>query len=190
MEIVGDLSSKLSLFRFITCHGNAKNIQSDNGTNFIGTEKELKAAINKIDKEKVMTEIIKKVIHFLWGFNPPGGSWMGGAWESLNALTLDRIFTEEAPYTFLSEVESLLNNCPVTPSSEDINDYEALPPSHLILGNSSSNHSPCKCQMMKFTTRKNGMQCKQQLICLGIDGIRNTYQHLFNNRNGTKTQKI
>ena len=64
--------------------------------------------------------------------------------RALKAITLDHIFTEEALYTFLCEVESLLNNCPVTPSSDDINDYQALTPNHLILGNSSSNHSPCK----------------------------------------------
>ena len=157
LEIAGDVSSDsfiLSLRCFIAHRGNVKNIRSDNGTNFIGAEKELKAAINEIDKEKVMTEIIEKGIHFSWKFNPPSSPWMGGAWESLiksvkrslKAITLDRIFTEEALYTFLCEVESLLNNRPVTPSSDDINDYEALTPNHLILGNSSSNNPPCKCQ--------------------------------------------
>ena len=57
LEIAGDLSSDsfiLSLRRFIARRGNVKNIRSDNGTNFIGAEKELKAAINEIDKEKVI----------------------------------------------------------------------------------------------------------------------------------------
>ena len=82
LEIAGDLSSDsfiLSLRRFIARRGNVKNIRSDNGTNFIGAEKELKAAINEIDKEKVMTEIIKKGIHLSWKFNPPSSPWMGGA---------------------------------------------------------------------------------------------------------------
>ena len=165
LEIAGDLSSDsfiLSLRRFIARRGNVKNIRSDNGTNFIGAEKELKAAINEIDKEKVMTEIIKKGIHFSWKFNPPSTPWMGVAWESLiksvkrslKAITLDRIFIEEALYTFLCEVESLLSNHPVTPSSDDINDYEALTPNHLILGNSSSNNPPCKCQNDEIYYRK------------------------------------
>ena len=50
VEIAGDLSSDsfiLSLRCFIARRGNVKNIRSDNGTNFIGAEKELKAAINK-----------------------------------------------------------------------------------------------------------------------------------------------
>ena len=124
---------------------------------------------------------------------------MGGAWESLiksvkrslKAITLDRIFTEEALYTFLCEVESLLNNRPVTPSSDDINDYEALALNHLkylVVPRQITHHANAK--MMKFTTGKNGVQCKQQLICFGIDGVRNTFQHLFNNGKGTETQKI
>ena len=165
LEIAGDLSSDsfiLSLRCFIARRGNVKNIRSDNGTNFIGAEKELEAAINEIDKEKVMTEIIKKGIHFSWKFNPPSSPWMGGAWESLiksvkrslKAITLDRIFTEEALYTFLCEVESLLNKRPVTPSSDDINDCEALTPNHLILGDSSSNNPPYKCQNDEIYYRK------------------------------------
>ena len=70
-----------------------------------------------------MTEIIKRGVHFSWKVNPPTSPWMGGAWESLiksvkrllKAITLDCIFTEETLYTFLCEVESLLNNHPVTP---------------------------------------------------------------------------
>ena len=79
LKIADDLSNDsfmLSLCRFIAYRGYLKNIRSDNGTNFIGAEKELKAAINKVDKEKIMTEIIKKGIHFSWKFNPPSGPWM------------------------------------------------------------------------------------------------------------------
>ena len=74
LEIAGDLSSHwfiLSLRRFIARRGNVNNIRSDNGTNFISAEKELKATINETDREKVMTKIIKKGIHFSWKFNPP-----------------------------------------------------------------------------------------------------------------------
>ena len=61
----------LPLRRFIARHGNVKNIRSDNGANFVGAEKELKAAANEIDQEKVMTEIKKRDVHCSWNFNPP-----------------------------------------------------------------------------------------------------------------------
>ena len=68
---------------FYSLRGNVKNIRSDNRANFIAPKKELKAPINKTDKEKVMTEIIKKGIHFLRKFKPKSHLWMGGVWESL-----------------------------------------------------------------------------------------------------------
>ena len=75
---------------------------------------------------------------------------MGGAWEelikslkrNLKAVALACLFTEEALHTFICEVESILNNRPILPSSDDINDYEAPTPNHILLGFSSSNHVP------------------------------------------------
>ena len=40
---------------------------------------------------------------------------------------------EEGLHTFLCEVESILNNRPITQSSMDPNDLEALTPNHLLL---------------------------------------------------------
>ena len=34
-------------------------------------------------------------------------------------------------HTFICEVKSILNSRPITPSRNDINDYEALTPNHL-----------------------------------------------------------
>ena len=67
---------------------------------------------------------------------------MGGAWEALiksvkrilKAITSDRLFTEQALHTFICEVQSILNNRPMKPSSEVINDYELVTPSHILRG--------------------------------------------------------
>ena len=56
LKIVGDPSSNsfiLSLRGFIASGGYVKNFRSDNGTNFIGAEKELKAAINEIVEKRL-----------------------------------------------------------------------------------------------------------------------------------------
>ena len=47
-----------------------------------------------------------------------------------------------ALYAFLFEVESILNNPPITPASDDVNDYEALTLNHILFGHSSSNYPP------------------------------------------------
>ena len=86
LEIAGDLTTDsfiLALCRFITCRGNVKHIRSDNGTNFKGAQKELQDAIAEINVPKVVSELVKKHVHFIWTFNPPSSPWMGGAWEAL-----------------------------------------------------------------------------------------------------------
>ena len=54
----------------------------------------------------------------------------------------DRIFTEDCLYTFLCEVEAVLNSRPLTAIRDDINDLEPLMPNHLLTGASSMNYSP------------------------------------------------
>ena len=153
LEIAGDLITNsfiLSLRHFIARRGNVKHIRSDNRTNFKGAQKELQEAIAETNIPKVISELVKKHVNFIWTFNPPSSPWMGGAWEALiksvkrtlKAITCDRLFTEEALHTFICEVESILNNRPITPSSNYINDYEALTPSHILFGHSSSNYAP------------------------------------------------
>ena len=153
LEIAGDLTTDsfiLALHRFIARRGNVKHIRSNNGTNFKGAQKELQDAIAEIIIPKVVSELVQKHVNFVWTFNPPSSPWMGGAWEALinsvkrtlKAITRYRLFTEEAIHTFICEVESILNNQPITSSSNDINDYEALTPNHNLFGHSSSNYAP------------------------------------------------
>ena len=88
--------------------------------------------------------------HIQWKFNPPFSPWIGGAWkalvktvkQALRTITRERLFTEDALTTFLCEVESLVNQRPLTPNSDIIDDFEALTPYHFLLGSPSFNSSP------------------------------------------------
>ena len=143
LELVSDMGTDsfiLSLRRFISRRGHVENIISDNGTNFIGGSNEIKEANKNIDRLEIAKFLTIKEIE--WSFNPPLSPWMGGSWESLiksvkrslKVITKDRPFTEEALYTFLCEVEALLNSRPLAAISDDINDLEVLTPNHLIYG--------------------------------------------------------
>ncbi len=74
-----------------------------------------------------------------WTFNPPTGSHHGGAWERLirsvrkvlSSTLRTQSLDEEALYTVLCEVESILNSRPITKEYTDPNDLEALTPNHL-----------------------------------------------------------
>ena len=53
--------------------------------------------------------------------------------QPLHAITTEKILTDETLQTNLCEVESILNKCPLTPISSDINDLEAITPNHLLI---------------------------------------------------------
>lgn len=54
---------------------------SDNGTNFVGAEKELKEAIELLKEDPSASRF-----GITWKFNPPTYPWMGGSWEVLVKL--------------------------------------------------------------------------------------------------------
>ena len=125
---------------------------------------------------KEVSELVKKHVNFTRTFNPRNSPWMGGAWEALTksvkttlkAIACDRLFTKEALHTFVCEVESMLNNRPITPSSHDINNYEALTSNHIFLGHSLSSHAPGVLSDNKINYRKNGVRFKQQPTYFGV----------------------
>ena len=105
-------------------------MQSDNGTNFISTVKEMNNAIKNLKHDKITTYFNKHQIE--WQFNTPLSPWMRGCWE------------------VICEVEYIVNNHPLLPISDDINDYDVLTPNNFLLGYKSRD----------FNIR-NGMQTEQ-----------------------------
>ncbi|KAL0178992.1 hypothetical protein M9458_024434, partial [Cirrhinus mrigala] len=70
-----------ALRRFIARRGQVRELRSDNGTNFVGAERELKAAIEQWNHMQITDFLLQKGIK--WSFNPPAGSHHGGSWERL-----------------------------------------------------------------------------------------------------------
>ena len=66
----------LVLMRFLNRRGHVKELRSDNGSNFVGADREIKEAIEQIDKEKVGRELQQRGCR--WVFHPPGASHMSG----------------------------------------------------------------------------------------------------------------
>ena len=82
LEIAGDLSTDkfmLALRRFIARRGKPKIMMSDNGTNFVGANKELQTSLQEPDQSKIVFCLTDYNIE--WKFNPPIAPWMGGAWN-------------------------------------------------------------------------------------------------------------
>lgn len=125
--------------RFICRRGQVSHIRSDNGTNLVGAEKELKKALVSLDQDKIRNSLLKDNIK--WSFNPPAASHHGGVWERiirmvrkvLLSVLHQQVLDDEGLCTILSEVEAILNNRPITTMSSDPHDLEALTPNHVLL---------------------------------------------------------
>ena len=72
LEIAGDMSTDsitLALRRFISRRGPIDTRRSDNGTNFVGAERELRNALIELDQTLISSELNRYRIE--WKFNPP-----------------------------------------------------------------------------------------------------------------------
>ena len=128
----------LMLMRFLNRRGHVRELRSDNGTNFVGADREIKEAIEHIDDEKVRNEMLQRGCK--WVFHPPGASHMSRVWgrlvksvkRSLKAIIGKDLINEEVLQTVFTEAERIANSRPLTRNSSSPDDDEPLTPSHFL----------------------------------------------------------
>ena len=163
LELAGDLSTDsfiMALRRFRGRRGNPRTIRSDNGTNFVGANRELTEALKSLSEERITDELAQEGI--TWYFNPPSSLHMGGIFESmvkqvkraLKTVINDQVLPEETLRTVLVETEAILNSRPLTSVSDDPDDYEALTPNHFLIGRASPNSPPGHFEEREANSRK------------------------------------
>ena len=144
LEIVSSMDTSAcvaGIERFIARRGMPNVIWSDNGTNFIGSEKELLEVTRRWNDYAPAALMCKGN---RWKFNPPSAPHHGGSWERMvrsckrvfYSILGNRRMTDETLNTTFCLVEQALNNRPLTPVSDDPNELEALTPNHFLLGRS------------------------------------------------------
>nr|XP_049461184.1 uncharacterized protein LOC125906437 isoform X2 [Anopheles coluzzii] len=131
LEIAKDLSTN----SFIMCLKNVQHrrgkichIYSDNGTNFVGANRQITELI-----ERCATNGIK------WHFNPPAAPHFGGVWERMvrevkSLLPNNDNMPEEVLRSVFIEIEFILNNRPLTHIPLETEDDEPLTPFHFLIG--------------------------------------------------------
>ncbi|GBM08692.1 hypothetical protein AVEN_52769-1 [Araneus ventricosus] len=129
-----------ALKRFIARRGKPSDTYSDNGTNFVGANNELR----KILKDLFNKESTGKIEDFIasegivWHFNPPATPHFGGLWEAgvkslksyLKRVVGNTVLTHEEFSTLVTQVEAVLNSRPLCNLSSNPNDDFVLTPAH------------------------------------------------------------
>lgn len=151
LELTSSLTADCFLMgfrRFIARRGQPRVVMSDNGTNIVAGEKELREGLKTMNQTQVSEELHRENIE--WKFIPPTASHMGGVWErlvasvkrSLRVVLGNQCVSEDVLQTVLTEVEFMVNSRPLTYVSGDINDPEPLTPNHFLLGMPQAAVSP------------------------------------------------
>ncbi|XP_021967506.1 uncharacterized protein LOC110862595 [Folsomia candida] len=143
LDVVTAISTEAfleSLERFINQYGRPNTVYSDNGTNFVGAVNLFK----KVDWNKVAeTSNVKKI---QWIFNPPTAAWWGGWWERMVRSVKDLLkrmlgrakLNYDQLRTCLSSVAAVINDRPLTTTTEDHEDLIPLTPAMFFKGVSKS----------------------------------------------------
>ena len=127
--------------RFISRRGPCLQLFSDQGTNFIGADAELRSLFSK---GSTFCKFIAQSLSSggtSWKFNPPAAPHFGGIWEAavksvkhhLRRVIGDTKLTFEEFSTLLAQVEACLNSRPLVPLSDDPSDLSIGDVSYVIL---------------------------------------------------------
>lgn len=114
---------------------------SDNGTTFIGADRELtRAHRDAIRQSNFLNNVAANRV--AWHFLPPAAPHFGGLWEAAVRSTKHHLFrcigahtlTSEEMATLLCRIEACLNSRPLGAVSDVLDDYAALTPGHVLIG--------------------------------------------------------
>ncbi|KAJ8018203.1 hypothetical protein HOLleu_43941 [Holothuria leucospilota] len=139
-----------ALRRFLCRRGAVSTIQSDNGSNFVGSESTLREALRAWNDSDIPAWLAQRGI--TWKFNPPAASHFGGVWESMirvvrkvmngvlkeQSIRLD----DEGLATLMCEIENIVNQRPLTTISTHPKDIRPLTPNMLLTMRNSSMMPP------------------------------------------------
>ncbi|XP_070573915.1 uncharacterized protein [Ptychodera flava] len=112
---------------------------SDNASTYISGAEEIRSLLDTPDvRDYLSSQRVK------WTFIPKRAPWFGGFWERLISLTKNAIkkvlgrsfITYDELATVVTEIETVLNDRPLTFVSSSADDDVSLTPNHLLHGRS------------------------------------------------------
>ena len=114
-----------ALRRFVARRGKVRSIRSDYGTNFVGTNNELRKALKEMSQKQIREYLLQNGTDWIiWHKNPTGASHMGEVWNSqirsvrsiLAALlkTHGHSLNDEGLRALVNETEAIIISRPLT----------------------------------------------------------------------------
>ena len=165
-----------AFYRMANRRGLPDEVYSDNGTNFIGADRELQALLSQVDNHKIQESVANKGVK--WHYNPPLAPHFGGAHESMvksakkaiKAILGQADINDEELMTAIIGAEGLINSRPLTYQSANHKDDVPLTPNHFLHGQNGGIFAPTSVDETQFSPRKNWSNIS------GIDGFGNGCQ--------------
>lgn len=126
--------------RFTMRKGRCQKLISDNGTTFVGADKELARVLASWSKTLPQQNLSQFGTD--WKFITPAAPFKGGLWEAavksmkrhLKRAIGVKILTKDELYQMAVHIEGCLNSRPLWPMSDDPTDPTPLTPAHFVLG--------------------------------------------------------
>ncbi|XP_068214059.1 uncharacterized protein [Palaemon carinicauda] len=146
--------------RFVARRGPIKRIWSDNGTNIVATERELRKALQRFNEGEIRDTLSIRGIE--WNFHPPHASHFGGVCErlimsvrrALTAACLQQVTTDEMLHTLFCEVEAVVNSLPLTKINDDPNCPAPLTPNMILTLKGSPDPFTSTCKKDMYVKRR------------------------------------
>ena len=148
LDLVTDMTKEAfiaSLHQFTALYGVPEHVYTDNGSNFIGANKEL-----SVLRELLCSSVTQYAIHHLsftkglqWHFIPSRAPHFGGLWEAvvkvmktlLKKVVGSHILRTDEFQTLLFEASAVMNSHPLVPvDSQPADGIEPLTPRHFLHG--------------------------------------------------------
>ncbi|XP_053686658.1 uncharacterized protein LOC128736205 [Sabethes cyaneus] len=145
LEAAGDLTTATflgALKRMIARRGYCNEIWSDNGTNLVGADRQLRETYTALMSHGKDAERFLSSLGIQWRFISPSSPHQGGIWEAavksakglLRPIVGNEKLTFEELTTVLCQIEACLNSRPLCPMSSSPDNCEALTPGHFLVG--------------------------------------------------------
>ena len=145
-----DTDSFLRAFnRMCNRRGVPEEMLSDNGTNFVGADQELRQLRNQVLQDgKLKESLINQGVK--WIFNPPAAPHFGGVFETMIKAAKRAILAilgnadvnDEELTTAFTGAEALINSRPLTYQSASPEDDTPLTPNHFLHGQAGGKFAP------------------------------------------------